>query len=388
MTSEWVQDKLQGLHQMGYSVTLITSTSSLLSSSLNLDVIKVGSISRSDRNQEMLDAQVENLKPNLVMGMLGFAFDIFFKLFAGAKSDGKWSWALTGIPVVVRALRLNSFEHVIATGGPSSAHVATVVAAKLMKKKVILEFQDPFIPEMAKMSGLARWMLGKIEQWLVKNCEKYVMVSSKAATTVQERYPHHGARITSCLPGSPRFQLPKKSDEPLQNAPIVFTHLGTLYGSRNLDNFAAAISQVRARGLLDVGGVSIINVGPDGTNADSQFMPDELKVIDRTDRLNGLEISSGSDFLLLVQHTDVRSLETIPHKTYDYLNLQIPIFGLVMNLELKKIIESHSGYVADPNDIEEIKSKFVEAITDHRTGRTIPQESQIDFMQQLESLLA
>ena len=373
---------------MGYAVTLITNPSSDLSSSKNLEVIKVASLSKSDRNQEFFDTKAQKNRFRHVVGVLGLVFDTLFKFFAGAKSDGKWSWVITGIPPIVKILRRNNFDYILVTGGPSSAHVAAVAAAKLMHQRAILEFQDPFIPEMAQMSVLAKWSMRKIEEWLVKNCEKYVTVSSQAATTVQRRYPDHRSKITSCLPGSPIFQLSEKSRKSSQGTPIIFTHLGTLYGSRNLDNFATAIDQLRAQGLLGAGNIRTLNVGPDGTNAFRGFEPEDFRVIGRTERLKGLSLASDSDFLLLVQHSDSRSLETIPHKTYDYLNLQIPIFGLVMNEELKKIIEDHFGYVADPRDVEQIKLRLMEAVTDHRTGRKVTRESQISFMHQLHLLLA
>lgn len=59
---------------------------------------------------------------------------------------------------------------------------------------------------------------------------------------------------------------------------------------------------------------------------------------------------------MVVQHTDERSRETIPYKTYDYLNLGLPVFGLLNNDELSVLIESHGGYAAQAGDPKSIKA--------------------------------
>ena len=53
VTSEWVKEKIQGLTQMGYHGTLVTSAASPLESDENLSVIKVKSLSKNDRLYEL-----------------------------------------------------------------------------------------------------------------------------------------------------------------------------------------------------------------------------------------------------------------------------------------------------------------------------------------------
>ena len=72
---------------------------------------------------------------------------------------------------------------------------------------------------------------------------------------------------------------------------------------------------------------------------------------------------------MLVQHTDERSRETIPYKTYDYLNLGLPVFGLLNNDELSALIESHGGHTAQADDPESIKAALRNCLTAQAEAR-------------------
>ena len=63
--------------------------------------------------------------------------------------------------------------------------------------------------------------------------------------------------------------------------------------------------------------------------------------------------------MLLIQNTDNRSSSTIPFKTYDYLQLGMPIFAMInSNDELKNILQSNGHIVADINNINDISDKL------------------------------
>jgi hypothetical protein len=163
--------------------------------------------------------------------------------------------------------------------------------------------------------------------------------------------------------------------------------LGTLYGSRNFGNINLAIERAFASKSLSPGDILFQNIGADGSNVLGIYNQNYFENRPAVTRIEGLEIASKSDYLVLVQHTDDRSLDTIPYKTYDYLNLGKPIFGLVKNPELKKIIENHGGIVADPLDVDEIKEALMQALEKVRLEPATLIGSKINFHSQLESLI-
>jgi len=69
------------------------------------------------------------------------------------------------------------------------------------------------------------------------------------------------------------------------------------------------------------------------------------------------------DALIIIQHTDSRSQETIPYKVYDYLNLNMPIIGIINNTELTDILVANSSIIADTNSISSIMSGIKELVS-------------------------
>lgn len=385
--SEWAKDKIQGLNELGYHVTLVTSAASSLESSENLSVIKVKSLSRNDRLYELERAGKSSISLGISHEIFGRLFDLSFKVLAGSRSDGRWSWALTSLPRLIWLMARNNFDHILATGGPSAAHLATAAACKVTRKRAILEFQDPFIPSMASMSPRATKVLHLIEAWLISNCKKFVLTTNEAAKVVGDRYPNHRKKIISCLPGSPKLVEPSNAEWSLGKRPVVFTHLGTLYGSRNFRNIDVALRRAFASNSITPDEILFQNIGADGSQGLEIYSQDFFESKSAVTRIEGLEIAAKSDYLVIVQHTDDRSLDTIPYKTYDYLNLGKPIFGLVRNAELKKIIEEHGGIAVDPSDVSEIEQKLVVAVRSHASEKSIPTTNTVNFHLQLKQLL-
>lgn len=387
VTSEWVKDKITGLKELGYHVTLVTSECSSLQSDELMRVVKIGSFSKNDRLHELERTGKTHRDLTLSNKIFGGIFDSTFRFLAGNRSDGRWSWALTSFPVLTILLARTNFHHIIATGGPSAAHVATTAACKVLRKRAILEFQDPFIPLMVKMSPLAAKVLQKIEVWLLSESKKFALVTNEAAKTVQGRHPNHRRKIIGCLPGSPKLVDSATAQFSSGGKQVVFTHLGTLYDSRNFRNIDEALRRAFASKSISPDEILFQNIGGDASQEFDIYSQNYFKSRLAVTRVKGLEIASKSNYLVIIQHTDDRSLDTIPYKTYDYLNLEKPIFGLVRNTELKKIIDEHGGITADPRDVEEIESSIIQAVLKLRREPEPQPESKIDFLSQLKTLL-
>ena len=129
-------------------------------------------------------------------------------------------------------------------------------------------------------------------------------------------------------------------------------HLGTLYGARNLDFLFKAIDELDNLSVK----FKVVNVGAVYCeNLPYYLSRDDFEYISTMTRKDALIRASKSSCLLLVQHADSRSEETIPYKTYDYLNIGIPILGLLNNDELTRLLTERGHMVASSLSIKSIK---------------------------------
>ena len=84
-------------------------------------------------------------------------------------------------------------------------------------------------------------------------------------------------------------------------------------------------------------------------------------------------------YLLLVQHNDERSKETIPYKFYDYLNLRIPIFAITNNEELNSLILKTGGIVCKADSIDSIYNELFKLITLENENRDNKMQKEFDI---------
>lgn len=212
-------------------------------------------------------------------------------------------------------------------------------------------------------SAMTRRISSRIEAWLLKHSMKAVYVTKVAARLARERNPDSANQVVTVYPGAWRF-FPHATPAAREMDGIVeFLHLGTLYGTRNLDLFFEALDYLRAEGFAPAQAVRVVNLGAVYCETASRYLArSDFQSLDAMERVEALERARKASCLMLVQHTDERSRETIPYKTYDYLNLGLPVFGLLNNDELQALITSSGGHTAQAGEVETIKSALRECL--------------------------
>lgn len=401
VTSEWVEDKLKALEDMGVKVTLITSNMCSYGSTEFRKVIRPPSLGRLDfifesgtspsskDGSKKFGNRLSALTSKTLALTAGRLFDALFVRLAGSYSDGKWSWFFCAAPVAfVQALKHRD-SVIFSTGGPSVAHLVGLVASKLSGRKFICEAQDPLLGSEMRMSERAKRVLLFLERYISKSATRLVFVTKAAGGAARSRHPKLSSKIVSVYPGAFDFGIRSISTKSLyKKDKILMAHLGHLYGSRNLDLLFLAIDQMIDVGEIPSGLLEIRNIGP-------AYVPNHDHYVARTDyqelplgnRQDGLREASKADYLLLVQHSDSRSEETIPYKTYDYLNLGAPIFGVINNPELAELLRDR-GFVGSAKDIDSTKQAIREMVEFHKspTVRPLTIASPFNFQTQVEQL--
>jgi hypothetical protein len=130
-----------------------------------------------------------------------------------------------------------------------------------------------------------------------------------------------------------------------------------LYGNRNLDNFFCALDELKVERYEPASRIRVINLGDIYLdNLYNYYQRKDFHNLKPMERELALKYCKDMHGLLIIQHTDQRSQETIPYKVYDYLNLEMPILGIINNDELKEILVENGGITADNNSISSIKA--------------------------------
>lgn len=372
--SEWLKDKVRAFEELETPVTLITSTSSSVNPGPNTSVIRVPSVGWRDFSSER-DSLSLLLNPKWrpggrIRGWLwmvfaqsfGRLFDFIFLRLAGSHSEGRWSWFLTAAPIAFWIAWKEKGSILMSTGGPSVAHLVAMVAASLARRKFVCEAQDPILGTRMSLSELASGVLRRFEGSLARRAQRMVFVTKEAARRAQDRHPESGDRIVAIYPGAYNFGVVANPVSKNREQQIVLAHLGHLYGTRNLDLLFRAIDELVKENKLQRGLFQVWSIGPAYVpNRSAYLARSDYLELSITDRVSGLRRAAEADFLLLVQHSDSRSQETIPFKIYDYLNLALPVFGIVGNSEINDLLKDR-GVFASTTNLAETKAALLLAL--------------------------
>lgn len=381
--AEWADDKIRVLEATGRDTVVLTGMGSHVTNRPGVRYVRVPSPSWNDYKEEVKELKAGGERVPLGMHLfMPFAFvfggiiDYVLRKVTKGISAGRWSWLITALPVALWLKLRYGVRDVFCTGGPTSAHVVGGVVVRLTGGRLFCEFQDPLLGAAMTRSSMTRRISARIEAWLARRSTRAVYVTQEAARLARERNPEHARQIVGVYPGAWQF-VPSVAPGERGNAEVFeFLHLGTLYGSRNLDLFFNALDALHEEGFELARAVSVVNLGAVYCETAPRYLAHpNFQSLDALDRVDALQRARQASCLMLVQHTDERSRETIPYKTYDYLNLGLPVFGLLNNDELQALIESCGGHAAQADDVAAIKRALRACLSDLAAERTAPNET-------------
>ena len=363
--AEWANDKIKTFLDLNYKVIILTGLQSQIKSSKFLKVLKVPSLSQICFKEEIkyLNSKRSwfySLYP-FITNTLGRFLDIIFIKLNGTISAGYWSWAISSSPIIFFYLIKNKFNLVFSTGGPTSCHVIACFIATIFRKPLYCEFQDPLVGKCINKK-LSLKVAKFIEKIIINISHRTIFVTKSAASSAKKRNSKNKNKIKLVYPGSRKYSF-KNNPAMHKNKVIEFLHLGTLYGERNLDLFFKALDELIAENFIEPKNIKVRNVGDIYLENKKEYIKKEyFESKTSTKRINALKTATNATFLLLVQHTDDRSQETIPYKFYDYMNLGKPIFGLLNNPELTEMIQDYGGITSKSYDLISVKLALKKSI--------------------------
>jgi hypothetical protein len=322
-----------------------------------------------------------------IASVFGRFFDLLTKRIITDQNPARWSWAFSALPVAVYLRATQRIQKVFATGGALSGQLLGSLIFFRGTSRLFLEFQDPIVGNEIVRSQRNQQLMQIVEEFLIKRSYKSYFVTRRAAISAASRNAKIAEKISFLYPSAWNYH-PKSPRGHGEKKSITIMHVGTLYGSRNLDNLFMALDNLKQISEWCEKEITIINLGALYLeNSEAYVNREDFQQIFEVDRLEALQIASSSDALLLIQHTDNRSLETIPYKTYDYLNLGLPILGLTNNVELEEIIIQANGVIANANSVSSIQNGLTALISKIGMPDSTCEREKLDISNQFTKLL-
>lgn len=231
-------------------------------------------------------------------------------------------WVMLSFPILVRLLVKERIDYVIITGPPFSQFLH-ILTAKAFKKKVILDYRDPWFAYDLKRRNLvkSKGLFNRVcEQKLLILADGIVLNTPLAHELYKEWAPYITGK-SFCVTNGIEYEPTLEDRSDYHKGTFTMIYAGNLYGNRRLCYIfdaldsafnAKIISQRSFR--FDVYGkltyqdrAAIQRLGWTSSFVEHEYvMPDEMKL--RFQEANLLYVVQGEDFKY-----------SIPYKLYDYM---------------------------------------------------------------------
>jgi glycosyltransferase involved in cell wall biosynthesis len=225
---------------------------------------------------------------------------------------------------------------IYSTFPPLGAHLAALLLARRNRLKWIADFRDPLSidPAQAGFTKFQRRCHSWLEQFILSRADTVIVNSDALAGQWKSAYPDHRDRIHVIWNGFDPADRIEQTALP-QRPYRLFSHLGALYGGRDISPLLESISRLIDTGRLVSGSLRIRLVGSISKDCipGVEFLARAkhqgwLEIIDdHVPHHEARRMAQESDGLLLVQpHTAV----LIPGKLFEYVRLRRPILAFIL----------------------------------------------------------
>ena len=364
--AEWVDDRIYELIKREYNISVISATHCFKYGN-QIKHYRVPSIlpfeAKGEINEiESMNIDIESrpftIKYLRFMRSVSKSLDkLNFSLFKG---EGRWFWMFSSLFIGLRIIPFQKCELIYSTGGPASAHLAGIILSKIFRCKLMVELQDPLTGEGIGRNKHTIKALGIVEKFIIKKADHIIFATKNASIAAKEKYPNASHKIDYIYPGAKKLNPAREIKRGNEiNKKINFSYIGSLYQTRNLDNFFEALEELSPSQAYEVNLYGWL--ADDILERTKGLKNDNIKIHGLIPRELAIKNAQKADVLLLVQHTDLRSSKTIPFKLYDYLNTENLIFGLTYkNDEIDNILIKHGHIKSDASSVELIKQSLAQ----------------------------
>jgi len=373
--AHWIDDRLEWFDKKGIKISMLSSWCG--GKHRQIYHKRAFSISPADFKYELDFILKRNFKNksllkflNILMFIPFYPFYFIEKHVLNLYGEGRFSWIPVAVLVGYYICRKRKVGFIYSTGGPVSADIVAFFLSRITSVPWIAELQDPLVGPDIGRNSLSKIGLAYIEKLIFRNSEKVIYCTEAAKKSANSRYLSDKAILI--YPGA-NAPLEYVRDY-VRSCKCQFIHLGSLYQTRNLDYFLAALKMVFLE-RSDLANRIEVNLYGNICSDDIKvrihnFCFDVVRIKGLVSRNEGINQALNSDVLLLIQNNDRRSAETIPSKVYEYLLLQRKVLGLVYhNEELSTMLQEHGHLAIDADDAQKIKEAIISLIDSWISGK-------------------
>jgi hypothetical protein len=260
------------------------------------------------------------------------------------------------------------FSRIYSTGGPLGAHLAALLLAARTRLPLLVEFQDPLpfqYPQRFHKLALLTEKIAMKRARCVFMTRRAALAAARRCRTRMPAAIHPGAAPIT------KTQIPTHGSSP-QNT-LRLAHFGALYRGRNTAHFVAALEALlnerpELQSVVQVHCYGALDRIAQQTAACS--VPGVLRLHEKISRAQAIHAMTTTDILLLIQHTEPISSETIPSKTYEYLHSARPILALTYrNPELTGMLKRLGHFAVEADDEAAIRQALATLIAHWQKGQ-------------------
>lgn len=288
--------------------------------------------------------------------------------------DDHIGWMPHAVNVGLKIIKNNGVDVILATASPWSTLLVACVLKKITGVPIVLDFRDPWVSNPGfRLRGsfvarIDRWL----EKWVVSSADAIIANTEEAREDFLTRFPLLSKSSVITITNGFEDYMPIREHKNHSNRPLIITHTGEIYWSRNPRPFLEAVDQLVKEGKITsselrirfIGGLEpkdiisklIINLCECGV----------LEIMQRVPYNNALEYMEESDILLLLQ---AGFLLQVPRKLYEYMAFRKPIFCIseIDSPSARIVREYNLGTVA-VNTVEAIGNYLLGLLTDWEKG--------------------
>jgi glycosyltransferase involved in cell wall biosynthesis len=294
------------------------------------------------------------------------------KFFLPGELGTQWSFhASRAARRYLRTQRSTSVT-IFSTFPPLGSHLAAWQLARSESLRWIADFRDPMHYERddGTINFFQRWIYQWLEQTVVRRADAVIANTDAAMVRLLRRFPALGEKVhliwNGFDPEERVLPLPVSSGDRR-----VLSHIGELYGGRNVAPLLESLARLIAQGRLPVGSVCARLIGP----AEARALPNAeflgraraegwLELItEQIPKREALQIARSSSGLLLLQ---LRSSVHVPAKIFEYLQIGRPILAFIQPNSPAERILDQSGVPyrcvypgSTPETVDETVAEFL-----------------------------
>ena len=291
--------------------------------------------------------------------------------------DDEIGWLPPAVARGLRLLRQHSIDVVLSSAPPFTCHLIAQALQSLGGVKWVADFRDPWSRTTWSKRGTMRahrWL----EQMTINRADAVILNTPEMLEEFSEWYgPAIAAKFHVVTNGYDAEMLERYATQrPPDGPPLVLTHAGTLYGTRNPLPLLEALATCHRDGRIPSGSVRLQLVGKIASQFDVSAAIQRLGLDGTVVRIPpvphhvSLEILAGSHVLIVIQ-PDAALMA--PAKLYEYIGLRRPILALADEGAVTRVIRDvHHSLSASPHDVDAIANALHQLYQQHSTLTGVP----------------